>query len=99
MSLWEGHRALITGAAREGNLLSGRCSGICYRGWYCKNVTIHPPDNTFPVSYTKTERREAFVWQQVMQSHDMNSRVALYVYVKKLLSPILFSLLAHRTEA
>lgn len=54
----------ITGAAREGNPLSGRCSGIWYRGWDCRNVTIHPPDNAFPGSCTKSREREAFVWQQ-----------------------------------
>lgn len=57
-------RALITGAAREGNPLSGRCSGIRYRGRDCRNVTIHPPDNEFPGSRTKSRERETSVWQQ-----------------------------------
>lgn len=42
----------------------------------------------------ESREREAFVWQQTPQSHDMNLWVALCVDVKNLLSPILFTLLA-----
>lgn len=91
-SLWEGHTALITGAAREGNPLSGRCSGTGYRGQYCRNVTIHPPDNAFPGSCTKTEQRKRGICMAAApQSLDRNSGGALYARGKKSLSQFFLS--------